>query len=272
MRSDASPPSQTLIATPLAPLAATAKVSCLCVTQPGREKMLERAMSDFVRQHYAHRELVIMHDADDAWHADCEALAASFRDAQDCDIRVFRASAGLSLGELRNLSVAQARGELVCQWDDDDRSHPDRLAIQIKKLNEENAIACFLTQQLHWFADTRELIAEDCTRDLYPGNVVQGSALVRRAAMPAYDVLRRGEDTALLQSLVRAGARIAHVRGQPWLYCYHFHGGNTFNRAHHAAIANAKRLTPAAELNIAARVRDALREFDPAIDGSTESP
>jgi hypothetical protein len=56
------------------------------------------------------------------------------------------------------------------------------------------------------------------------------------------------------------------------LYCYRFHGGNTFDRAHHAAIAHAKRLTPAAELNIAARMRDALREFDPPIDGSTGSP
>jgi glycosyltransferase involved in cell wall biosynthesis len=272
MRSDVSPPSQTLIATPHAPLTTTAKVSCLCITQPGRESMLERAMSDFARQSYAHRELVVVHDADAVWHADCEALAARFRNAHGCDIRVVEASAGLSLGELRNLSVAHASGELVCQWDDDDRSHPDRLATQIKKLNEENAIACFLTQQLHWFADTRELIAEDCTRDLYPGNVVQGSAMVRRDAMPSYDALRRGEDTALLQALMRAGAHVAHVRGQPWLYCYHFHGGNTFDRAHHAAIANAKRLTLAAELNIAAQMRAALRDFNPPIDGSTGSP
>jgi hypothetical protein len=258
--------------TPRAPLAANAKVSCLCVTQSGRETMLERAMIDFARQRYAYRELLVVHDADNAWHVVCLSLAARVGKTHSCEIKVFRVNAGLSLGALRNISVSHATGALVCQWDDDDRSHPDRLAVQVTTLNAENAIACFLTQQLHWFADTRELVAEDCTRDLYPGNVVQGSALVRRDAMPAYAALRRGEDTALLHALVRAGACIARVQCQPWLYCYHFHGGNTFDRAHHAAIANAKRLTLAAELNIAAQMRDALRDFDPPIDGSTGSP
>jgi glycosyltransferase involved in cell wall biosynthesis len=173
--------------------------------------------------------------------------------------------AGKTLGELRNESVALARGTLVCQWDDDDRSHPDRLRIQIQALLQENASACYLTQQLHRFVDSGEQIAEDWSHDLYPRNVVQGSAVVRRDAMPRYPALRRGEDTALLHALIEAGEPIARVEGQPWLYCYQFHGGNTFERAHHVAIAQAKRLSPAAMMN----ARDALEvqtaRFVPAL-------
>jgi glycosyltransferase involved in cell wall biosynthesis len=249
----------------LASLRTAPLVSCLAVTQPGRERMLERAIGDFSRQTYAHRELTLLHDGDDAWHEVCEMLAANARIDFEAAIFVHRVAAGKTLGELRNESVRLARGHLVCQWDDDDRSHPERLQRQIETLIAANASACYLEQQLHLFADTGEWLVEDWSRQPYPRNLVQGSGLVRRDAMPTYPSQSRGEDTALLHALVQANEPIARVRGEPWLYCYSFHGDNTFDRAHHAAIARDTQVTAAAMMNVRVRLQKEVTKYVPEI-------
>jgi glycosyltransferase involved in cell wall biosynthesis len=246
-------------------LPATPLVSCLTITQSGRERTLERAIGDFARQTYPHRELILLHDGDDAWHEICGRLAAKARTDFDAAIFIHRVAAGETLGELRNESVRLARGELVCQWDDDDRSHPERLQRQIETLIAANASACYLEQQIHRFADTGEWLIEDWSRQPYPRNVVQGSALVRRDAMPTYPPLSRGEDTALLHALVIANEPIVRVPDEPWLYCYSFHGGNTFDRAHHAAIARNTQVTPAAFANVRVHLERELNRYSPPI-------
>jgi glycosyltransferase involved in cell wall biosynthesis len=246
-------------------LSAPPLISCLTVTQLGREGMLERALGDFARQSYAAREQIILHDEDDAFHFKCESLATEIGNEFSCRIDVYRVSPGKSLGELRNESVRLARGDLVCQWDDDDRSHPERLRRQVEELLTANASACYLEQQLHRFADTGEWLVEDWSRQPYPRNLVQGSALVRKDAMPEYPAQSRGEDTALLHALVRANESITRVRGEPWLYCYSFHGTNTFDRAHHAALARDTQATPAAMRNAERRLHLELVRYVPSI-------
>ncbi len=234
--------------------------------------MLHRVIADFLAQRYEARELVILHDANDGFDTFCRAEVERIQDSfalhssTSTSIRIERVSAGLTLGELRNRSVDLASGELVCQWDDDDRFHPDRLAVQVDALVGADSTACYLTQQLHWFADTRELFVEDWTRESYPRNVVQGSALVRRKDMPRYPNLRRGEDTALLDALVLSGAKTARVPGKPWLFTYAFHGGNTFEREHHRAIATHKSVSAAMLLNVNAAVQRELERYVIPID------
>jgi hypothetical protein len=241
------------------------KVSCLTITQPGRETMLERAIGDFARQTYLPREQIILHDGDDAFHRTCESMIVTITESFSCHIEVRRTVTGKTLGELRNESVRAARGELVCQWDDDDRSHPERLRRQVDETLAANASACYLEQQLHRFADTGEWLVEDWSRQPYPRNLVQGSALVRRDAMPTYPSQSRGEDTALLHALVQANEPIVRVRGEPWLYCYSFHGDNTFDRAHHAAIARDTQVTAAAMMNVGVRLQKEVTRFVPEI-------
>ncbi len=250
---------------PRAPLMPNALVSCLTVTQPGRETGLYAALNDFARQSYLNRELIVLHDGDANWDARCTAIADDIRARTSCIIHIHAVSPGKRLGELRNESVARAHGTLLCQWDDDDRFHPDRLRAQVDALYASNAAACYLTQQLHRFADTDEIVVENWSGDYHPRNVVQGSALVRRDAMPEYPALSRSEDTALLHALVASGERIARVESMPWLYCYQYHGGNTFARKHHDAIAQAKRLSPAAMLNIGARLQTEMSRFEPRL-------
>jgi hypothetical protein len=83
--------------------------------------------------------------------------------------------------------------------------------------------------------------------------------------MPVYPAQSRGEDTALLHALVQADETIARVGGEPWLYCYSFHGGNTFDRAHHAAIARDTQATLAAILNTRERLTQEVAKYDPEI-------
>lgn len=264
---------------PRAALSPEPLVSCLTVTQPGRERFLQRAVGDFFRQRYAHRELVLLHDGDDAWHRACETIIDAARavnaTSREVSCRLVRVpmredsdalqSARESLGALRNRAVAAAQGELVCQWDDDDRYHPARLSAQVEALLATNASACYLEQQIHRFADSGEWLVEDWSRQPYPRNLVQGSALVRRDALPRYPARARGEDTALLHALVAANEPITRIHDAPWLYCYSFHGGNTFDRMHHALIGRDTQLSAAALLNVRSALERELTAYDPPI-------
>src|SRR5690348_11063690 len=108
-------------------------ISCLTVTQEGRLNSLAFAISDFARQTERDRELVIVHDGGGAFH---ERVIATARRHETAEIRVVHvpASSRSTLGALRNASLEAARGDYVCQWDDDDRHHPRRLEVQMEAL------------------------------------------------------------------------------------------------------------------------------------------
>jgi glycosyltransferase involved in cell wall biosynthesis len=92
-------------------------ISCLCITRGDRPALLSEAVSDFVRQTFSDRELLILHDGDQAVHAGVSEIAAAHAGAS---IRIERVAPGPRLGELRNIAIARACGEWICQWDDND--------------------------------------------------------------------------------------------------------------------------------------------------------
>lgn len=151
-------------------------ISCLMVTQPGREPLIRKAIACFHHQTYEPRQLVIVHDApvEAARHAD---PFEQFLQAEATFARIVHAERGKSLGELRNMAVAAAEGDLVCQWDDDDQYHPDRLMRQWEALEEAKADACFLASQLHYFAQSRELYVRDTRRVGIEGTVMHRRGL-----------------------------------------------------------------------------------------------
>jgi len=232
-------------------------ISCLMVTRPQRFELARFAIADFVAQTHAPRELVVLHDADAAFQAQLEAAAIGH-----VDVRVVCHTGG-TLGRLRNAAVEAARGDYVCQWDDDDRYHPQRLALQWRALQEANADFCFLCDQLHWFPARGEIFWDDWNREAYPMNVVQGTLLGRRERMPAYPDEARGEDTGLLHAILRRGDSIARLRDAGWCYVYVYHGGNAWDAAHHAAIPRAKALRHAALLQRETVLRERLSEYRP---------
>lgn len=237
-------------------------ISCLMITQASRLALARLAIGDFAAQTHVERELVIVHDGNEAFHVELSALAAK---VQAASVRVLRQALGASLGALRNASVAAAAGDFVCQWDDDDRYHPERLAVQWQILVQGQADFCFLCDQLHWFPARGELYWDDWNREAYPLNVVQGSLLGRRERMPRYAELSRGEDTDVLLKILRQGSAIARVRDAGWSSIYVYHGANTFDAAHHAAIARAKSLGYASLLQREQILRQRLTEYAPPL-------
>ena len=133
-------------------------ISCLCITRGDRPGLLSEAVSDFVRQTFADRELVILHDGDGAAHAAVAAIVAAHAGAS---IRIERTPPGPRLGELRNIAIGRARGEWICQWDDDDRYHPERLRLQWEHAQSEQAAVNYLVDQLHWFRPDNTLFWDD---------------------------------------------------------------------------------------------------------------
>jgi len=201
-------------------------ISCLMVTQPGRETLIRRAIACFERQTYERRELVVVHDAPNATGDGRDSLARFLRTEAE-SARIVSAEPGRSLGELRNRAIEQAGGDLVCQWDDDDQYHPDRLARQWEAMQEAKADACFLASQLHYFAGSRELFVRDVgTRG------IEGTVMHRRDLPVRYPAMAKEEDTVFMRELVkRFNTTVLH--GEPWLYLRVFHGNNTWDEQHH---------------------------------------
>ncbi len=214
-------------------------ISCLTVTQPGRLDLFERSLRCFVRQSWPHRELVVVHDGDEAFDA---ALGALLHRYPGQSTRRVRADGRQSLGALRNLSVQAATGGVICQWDDDDLYHPHRLDVQYRHMRDDGADFCFLTDQLHWFENIGEFFWDDWSVERFPMNLIQGTIMGRRDLMPDYPALDRGEDTPVLRALHQRGAGLSALGGCGYLYIYGYSGRNAWDLSHHAAISRWKRL------------------------------
>jgi glycosyltransferase involved in cell wall biosynthesis len=207
---------ETKAATNRVDAAFTPLVSCLMVT--GRRPHLAAlAIEAFRRQTYPHKELVIIDDSGS------DAVGEILADGDDA-IRWIRVpQENKPLGALRNLALAEAKGDLLCQWDDDDLSAPARIERQVRALKAAGAEACGLVRlQLWWPA--RDWIATSSSR------VWECALLWRRGAISAYPEIRSGEDTPPVKSLVASG-RVAMI-DSPGLYTYTYHGQNTFPDAH----------------------------------------
>ena len=152
-------------------------ISCLTVTQPGHLALLERSVDCFVRQDHPEREMVIVHDGGASYHSDILRLVSRRRGH---DIAVHREAPGRPLGALRNAALAVAKHPVVCQWDDDDLYHPQRLSIQYQRLRETNGDFCFFTEQLHWFERPNHWYWDDWTCEQPPMHLIQGTLMGRK--------------------------------------------------------------------------------------------
>ena len=158
------------------------------------------------------------------------------------DIRLITVpSSGQTLGALRNASLAAATGEVVCQWDDDDLNHPQRLERQFAHLNSEKSDACCFTDQLQFFFAERALCWSDWrVREHGFEQLIPGTLMAHRAARLRYpettEVASAGEDSFLLKELAENGNVIPfHDAG--FLNVYSYHGKNVFSEVHHRRIA-----------------------------------
>jgi glycosyltransferase involved in cell wall biosynthesis len=214
-------------------------VSCLMVTHD-RLALAKRAIRCLARQTYPRLELVIVTDGQDRFRHALERCAA---EAGLDRVRVVPvAEPGLSLGALRNFSLAAAAGDVVCQWDDDDCFHADRIAVQLKLMRADAGQACYLTDHLQFIEPDRALVWVDWTLGGKSGRdqLLPGTVMMERDSRFRYpetgQFAQRGEDSVLLWSLYDQ-VRVTAARGEGHLYLYTYHGRNTFNRDHHHRMA-----------------------------------
>jgi glycosyltransferase involved in cell wall biosynthesis len=200
------------------------------VTQAARAGVAPRAIRAFNHQTYPRRELVIVSVDDRA-----ELLALVQGPAR---AGFWRAPVGSTLGDLRNVALAHASGELVATWDDDDWSHPERLTRQLAALAASDAAACVLARCT--FA--REAQREYALVRAWP-RTGHASMVARRAAMPPYPPLPRKEDHVLYTLKVVA-------IDEPGLYVRTLHPGNTSDGAYALQLMRRRtsRPLPAAEV------------------------
>src|SRR5207249_7696815 len=193
------------------------KVSWLMVTD-NRLPMMQRAVHCFQSQSHPNRELVVVNRADDG----TEEYVRDLNDDRIVYVRPERLD--LTLGELRNLSVASASGTYVMVWDDDDWHHPRRIEVQLAALLETGSDLCFLNRvTLAW--PSRNLYFYSKRRPW------EMSMLAFRAKLPAYPPLSRGEDAELFRRSVDYKLKICTV-DKAELYIYVVHGRNTCNYQH----------------------------------------
>lgn len=194
-------------------------VSCLCVTRPERAWCLPLAIECFRQQTYQNRELVVITTGE---------LSESFVKLLDApDIRHVHSARKLTLGGKRNLACSEARGELLCSWDDDDYHAPNRLSWLVRALDSADVAGC----QRMVFHD---LLSGRWWMYRYTGRrpYVMAAAMVFRRKVwerSPYPETSKGEDTKFCFVACRDN-RVAVVAQAEQLYVAFRHGGNTEHR------------------------------------------
>ena len=191
---------------------------CALMVTARRYALAMVAIASFQAQDYPNCELVIVEDDSDPR---LEQAVAALNDPR---VRLIKCAPGeFTLGELRNQAISAARGEWVCQWDDDDLYDPARLRLQMAAIQAANADGCFLLRWTIWWPQQRRF-ASSVER------LWEGSLLARKALLEPYPSLKRGEDTPVTEAFFKR-ARVVGLDA-PRLYVYVVHGNNTFDPAH----------------------------------------
>ncbi len=224
---------------------------------PHRLPRLRNSIADFDAQVWPARRLVIAIDGSAG--GDAAAVRAMIAGREDTTL--IEPPAGTPLGALRNAAWAAATGDHICQWDDDDRHHPDRIACQMAALGTGEAI--LLADMFHLFEADGELYWTNWAATPIGGH--PGTLLCRRDSAVRYPehgpAARLGEDAAVAMALRDSGG-LTMLAGAPHLYVYVAHGGNVSAMAHHHMLARTLGISQGLMRRREAQVRAGLAAID----------
>ncbi|XZF16132.1 glycosyltransferase family 2 protein [Chitinophagaceae bacterium MMS25-I14] len=197
-------------------------ISCICITR-GKPELLSRAIECFDAQSYPRKELVLLCESDD--EITLKWLTGQQKDRQ-YRLVLEQGMPKRSLGQLRNRAIKEAAGTYICQWDDDDWYHADRLKLQQEALESTGYDACVLGRWLLYDSEQQEAY-------LSHNRLWEGSLLCKRtlALQYAYPDVAKGEDTPFIELLYRR-LQLYVLGNMPQLYIYNWHGKNTWHRQH----------------------------------------
>lgn len=178
-----------------------------------RLEPIKRAVDDFCRQTLVRKRLVMV----------LEGGASEVRGAVRAyvgalkrrDIRIMTPSGTRSVGQLRNIGLEAATGELICLWDDTGRSHPERLAKQAAVLLGNHLEAVYLQEAMHYFPDEGTVVCGSWRTAPALGH--PGTLMARRSAQLRYPAQGEMPDSELAEVLMARG-RTGFITGAPHLY------------------------------------------------------
>jgi glycosyltransferase involved in cell wall biosynthesis len=193
----------------------TPLVTCVMPTCD-RRRFVPHAIDCFLQQDYPHLELLIADDGRDAV-ADLVPARSS--------IRYLRMDRSARIGGKRNAVCAEARGDIIVHWDDDDWSAPWRVSYSVRTLLESGADICGLDRVLFYEAGI-----DRAWEYVYPSGCrpwVHGATLAYRTsfwrAHPFPDI-HVGEDTRFVWSDGNPSVRALEHHT---FFVGTIHGGNT---------------------------------------------
>lgn len=206
-------------------------ISCLCVTE-GRPEKLERAIRCFFDQTYPNKEMVVVYKPTDA---DTIRCLKQYGDKLNCV--AITEEREITLGERRNISINHSKGEFICNWDDDDWYHPQRLEYQYDSIATYKVGASMLAYYLIF--DATNVQGYMSYFRLWESTIMVSKATIRDIRYPA---LNKNEDYDFTKQVIM-NARVYPLIC-PELYIYVYHGKNTWNEEHFKGIfAQSKKLS-----------------------------
>lgn len=212
------------------------KISCLCVTR-NRVELLKKSIRMFENQTWPHKELVIVYVSND------KATKDFLESINNTNIKSVEVTYDpqLTLGDLRNISVSEARGDYICIWDDDDWFHPERLRIQMNDIMYSGKKACALLNLL---------MLDNTTKKVYLSSqrLWEASIMCERKFILGQDLfypsVNQREDTYFMKKL-RSFDAISGLQN-PKMYIYCYSGTNTCSESHFKMLFSLGRQLPAA--------------------------
>jgi len=247
-------------------------VSCLMVTLPVPERLAfaKRSIDDFCRQTYPAKTLVLV------VNGGIESVRQALRDyvmsLNRTDIRLVAPPGVLNLGQLRNISLEAADDDIVCQWDDDDLYHPERLERQVSALTRGGLEAVYLQEVMQYLPEDETLYWTNWRAAPLAGH--PGTLMARRSAGFHYPTqganARLGEDAEVARTLIARG-RVGYLGNMPHLYVYVSHGTNSWDAAHHRMLKDQLAISQALLRRREAQIRDGLEPYGFPADTLTVS-
>ncbi|MEQ8251992.1 MAG: glycosyltransferase [Oceanibaculum nanhaiense] len=216
------------------------KISCVMPTR-NRIVLAKEAIRCFLNQSYPNRELIIV--AGGSTHSQ-RALSSYVSELDRTDIKcVLLGDEDASLGRMRNMTLDAAGGDIICQWDDDDLYHGERLQVQAAAMTKVGAYSCFLTDHFQYFTNERTLYWIDWSH----GGVVGGKdAQLPGSVMMMNDPHLRypetgdgsmiGEDCVMQDALCNR-FRSVNLSDYGYIYVYRYHARNTCSKEHHQKLS-----------------------------------
>ncbi len=238
-------------------------VSCLTVTlpTPARLPYLERSLAHYCRQTHEARELIVVLDGGtDVARA---AIARTVAGLGRSDIRIVQTDGTLTLGALRNRAWDEARGEVICQWDDDDLHHPERIERQLAVLQAAEGLSTCLQEVMLFVEASGRLFLTNWRAT--PMTAMSATLMCLALAPVRYPETgpeaRLGEDLNVLAQL-RGLGRFQALAGAPQLYVYVTHASNTCGDDHHRMLADRLAVSKGLLRRREAELRHGLSPFD----------